>query len=1157
MNVDKYFFRIKKSELGKYSTTGITLDEDLLSKYTPATIERAKELKAKNKDSKQKFSDEYYLNYAKSLQLQDIRGALNEIHHKRLANLEITDKDWAGYSYDEIIEMENQGVEIPDEVLLWAHAQQESDVTDYIIVSDSTTTDDSESTNAIDGSDELQNLQKKARENINKAEEANQTAETKAAEFKKTTRNAKKIKVFKEKNYKNAMEKMESMAKEWKELDDKKKNGKLNFAERIKYASLSKKLNGKNDEGGTKTKALEADNAVLDEFLTSLDELKNDVNDNLELAQNTTQSGRDLSEFEKNYQTEDLPQVMTGIRNNGMSFDSDELYGANTENIADLAIETGNELNLTTNEISGNIESDKNLELAEFAQNYTTLAKETLDNTQNIINGNENDDSQDEQDQDKEQKAQSKLKSYSVDMEFTDKNSKKAIETTIAATTNLYSNQDSVTKEEKSLQKELAQNAKDIKNLEKESKIAKEKQQANLIKEESLIAELEAMEANNIQNSGADETPKTVQNTVQTETSENEIQPTIDEIKTIDDENKNTKTDVNKALTQGIKSDTKSQKVSKTLTAQNSDLATRTANAQQVATDTTIVGVGTFTKSFITTAIGQAMFATGTSLLPNPFTYSAGLALTIAGTELQKQGASEFTYGLAASATGAIGYAATLGAGETHSNTKNSLKISQGAFKANKQVFEETNKNNSEDNSVQNPDENTTQNSKNNEQLPVSLEETNNIETDTEVEPTNSQETQNTQEQIQETTTDQQNINNQDSDTQPAENNENSNDKKDSKQEKEYSVSMEFTAPNATKAAQTTQQATSDLLSATTKAEGLNSTVNTQLKSSKNILKNIQKEADQAQAQNQANIQIKNSIQERFITSENQMNSATTQDEAIAAQGEMITLADEFEAANNQDEQTSTSANKVITNNSAQLNNFKTNSQNLNEELSDLNKKINTQLKVSNDTISVGIGTTVFGAYDTVMGAASILSGTALMSNPFTFSAGLMQTIQGEILVTKGTLEIATGGNAIVEGNDGIKANQIAKNASTDSENTVKTTQKEYKQADKDIQEAKKALNIEDNNTEELTLSDPQSITEEETEEIQTEVIIANNEDSQEEESSTIAASATANANITNKTTTDDKADRKLSRFNMDSIIESKKKAKKVQAVSASAKNGK
>ena len=68
--------------------------------------------------------------------------------------------------------------------------------------------------------------------------------------------------------------------------------------------------------------------------------------------------------------------------------------------------------------------------------------------------------------------------------------------------------------------------------------------------------------------------------------------------------------------------------------------------------------------------------------------------------------------------------------------------------------------------------------------------------------------------------------------------------------------------------------------------------------------------------------------------------------------------------------------------------------------------------------------------------------------------------------------------------------------------------------------------------------------------------IIENNTQSGEftDDPTLLGASATTNADVKSNTQTDDKADRKLSRFNMDSIIESKKKRKKVQGVSASSK---
>ncbi|MDE6138439.1 MAG: hypothetical protein K2F57_03110, partial [Candidatus Gastranaerophilales bacterium] len=125
---NNWTFNIQRSELGKYSTAGITfnLPQEHLDKFTPDAIERAKTLKAKHGS---KYTDEYYLDYAKSLELQDILGANNEIHKKRLGHCDIKDMNWAGYSYYEIIEMANNGYKVPEEVLQWAYSQQQSDIT--------------------------------------------------------------------------------------------------------------------------------------------------------------------------------------------------------------------------------------------------------------------------------------------------------------------------------------------------------------------------------------------------------------------------------------------------------------------------------------------------------------------------------------------------------------------------------------------------------------------------------------------------------------------------------------------------------------------------------------------------------------------------------------------------------------------------------------------------------------------------------------------------------------------------------------------------------------------------------------------------------------------------------------------------------------------
>ena len=80
----EFTFRITQKEAAEqYSVTataGTVLDEELCKKYSESAIIKAKQLKAKHGE---KYSDEYYLDYGKSLVLQGIIGANKEIHKKK------------------------------------------------------------------------------------------------------------------------------------------------------------------------------------------------------------------------------------------------------------------------------------------------------------------------------------------------------------------------------------------------------------------------------------------------------------------------------------------------------------------------------------------------------------------------------------------------------------------------------------------------------------------------------------------------------------------------------------------------------------------------------------------------------------------------------------------------------------------------------------------------------------------------------------------------------------------------------------------------------------------------------------------------------------------------------------------------------------------
>nr|QGT49617.1 hypothetical protein Melaina855_0040 [uncultured Candidatus Melainabacteria bacterium] len=1118
---EKFTFKIQRSELGKYSTSGVSLnvDQDYLDKFTADAIERAKLLKAKHGN---KYTDAYYLDYAKSLELQDIIGANKEIFKNRSNRCDIKDMNWAGYSYDEIIEMSNTGYKIPEEVLQWAYSMQQSDVTDYVMVSDSTTVNDETASATGAGTSELSNLQKKARQNITRTEEATEKTEQKIQEYQTTAEKAKNIKKNKENSYKDSINEINTLTKEWEKLDDKKKNGTLSKLEQKRYTDLSKKLNGTD---GTLMKDIEIDNSDLEDFLGKLDGLNTEIDNNASLAQETIQSGTELSNYEKEYHQEQLPKILSGIQANGTGMLSDTLYGIKGDQIADLAIEKGGDLDELANTLTGELSNNENIKLTEFAKDYTSLASKTEEETKNAM-GEEFEKPQNAQDESKKE-----VKTYNVDIAFTFQNAQKAAITTTQATSDLMNNNTSTASSDKKLNKELKTLQKNIKDITKESSEAEQKHEQNIQKEESFLTELETIhgKTNNestdnkvqepLKTSNKNKKTEDIENTPKTN-NEDKKQTIIEQLETFNTEDKILQDKIQKTLSKGVQSNTKSQNLTKILTNNSNDLTKRTTNTEDVSAKTVVVGAGTFGKSFITTAIGEAMFATGISLMASPFTYSTGLALTIAGGALQFQGQQELINGIAATKAGITGLISSDIAKETNSDAKTSLKQAAVIFKENQEVFKEA------DNSV-NSEENTdsiqpsTENSTSKENIKITDENQNT-----------------TQDEIPDTElSDSENI----SQTDNNESTENENETTNNQTlDKGYSVSLEFTAENSIKATQTTNQATLDLNRSKTNTDKLNKTVESETKKSANLVKDIDKENAKSEEKHNSNLQQSETITQQITSVQAQMQNASSTDEADSAQTEIENLSTQLDGTISEEEQLTNSTDKTISKSIQQLSNFKKNTQNLAKNSIDFNTKIANQLDVSQKTLGVGIGTGVNGSIHTVLGSQQITEGAILMATPFTHALGVATTAMGVLTLAQGMNEIATGTVAAATGTNGIIANGNAKDSATQSDTAEKASKMQAKDSDKQVDEAKKSLA---ENSQEFE---------------QPENINQNNDEIQEKETiediTTLAASASSNANINDTTLTDDKADRKLSRFNTESIIESKKKMKKVQAVSASSK---
>lgn len=332
------------------NTSGISIDENLISKYNEKIIDYALKLKAQNGS---KYSDEYYLDYAKNIYKMEKTKHIGEQIAKRAANCPIQDPQWRGYSYEEILNLENNGYKIPEEVLLWAHAQQESDIVAYEVISSEAELDDNTSTEEVTGDNELNNLQKKAKKYTTQAEKSEVEIKENIEKFNTEKSNITKKKQDTKNEYQTIINEISTITKEWKELEEKKQKESLTANEELKFKNLSKIL-------GTKTTELEnikIDSNDINSLMESLDELKDSTAKNNTLTKNIDKATYDLANFDKNYNSEQKTFNTSGIVYSGNGLLSNLLFGADSSIISSIAFNTSNELSLLSTDSQNDIEA--------------------------------------------------------------------------------------------------------------------------------------------------------------------------------------------------------------------------------------------------------------------------------------------------------------------------------------------------------------------------------------------------------------------------------------------------------------------------------------------------------------------------------------------------------------------------------------------------------------------------------------------------------------------------------------------------------------------------------------------------------------------------------------------------------------------------------
>lgn len=627
------------------NTTGITLSdipEDKLALYSQKTIENACRLKAKYGN---KYSDEYYLNYSSRDSYIRMVEHFSESKRTNAAMCAVQDPNWQGYSYEEIIQMENNGVKIPQEVLLWAHAQQESDIVSYEIIESEALNDNNTSTGEISNSSDINTLLKNAQIYTVKSTSAQKTAEEDAERYSELSTQAKKIQSENKNTYKDELEKISKLTKEWKQLDTKNKNGTLNSSEKNRYNELSKTINSENNNNNKKEAAF--NEKELDELLSSMSGLSEKTTENTKIADETIQASEALSNKIKTYNTQQQKYTVQGVISSG-PLDS-PISETNSFSIESVSMEAGKNLENQSNETDAILTEDSNLEVKEFAKEYSRKAKEAVKSSNNSTSksNNETDTTTSETETKTEEPEQEKTKTFTVNPAVGVTPSITATATTIRSMNDLSTNKNNVEEIHNSLVQSQEKATKNAKNVKKEENKAEKEHTTNEKKIEAKENELEAIkqqQADNVKSTSEQvveeqkaDTPDEEKNPPQTpvvDNKEGEQEAIVNEMVTVlnaDEKLKGTANSQNMKLKQSVSSN---DKTTETLEKQNKALDKRNSNAKTVATNTTLTGTMTATAGALSIGVGTPMMA---SLNPVTAAWGAklvqeGIKETVAGT---------------------------------------------------------------------------------------------------------------------------------------------------------------------------------------------------------------------------------------------------------------------------------------------------------------------------------------------------------------------------------------------------------------------------------------------------------------------------------------------------------------------------------------------
>ena len=317
--------------------------------YSESTTLEDKIAELKNDPNFSGWTDQELEEYASAL-LARSAGLVNALNLKAIVSSfsKPMDSEWSQYTYEEILQMEDNGVLIPDEFLEWAHSMQSSNVTEYELdTGEASDINDTEGTKSDIG--EAGDMGKKnvakvfnkkvlAQEKI--MEEAAQEFEQYSSELDAITDEVNILQ--------NAtLQKVQEMINEWEVLDKKINNGEqLTDDEKSRYGQLGVMMTNE-----VQNSLVQIDNFTAD--FNELTKLMNTRSKEAKIAQDYAQETAFVGDLITEYESSHNTKMVAG---NNQIFDGATgevgLLKSNAvgKNLAVSSIESGTNLqNVTFN----------------------------------------------------------------------------------------------------------------------------------------------------------------------------------------------------------------------------------------------------------------------------------------------------------------------------------------------------------------------------------------------------------------------------------------------------------------------------------------------------------------------------------------------------------------------------------------------------------------------------------------------------------------------------------------------------------------------------------------------------------------------------------------------------------------------------------------